>query len=69
MVMKMVEAETQTVEEMLLEGAKRIGELAEKEAQEAEKNATISENVVNLSKKHKFQESCCRRNTVDHKLI
>ena len=45
MVMKMVEAQTQTVEEMLLEGAKRIGELAEKEAQEAEKNATISENV------------------------
>ena len=35
---------------MLLEGAKRIGELAEKEAQEAEKNATISENVVNLIK-------------------
>ena len=33
MVMKMVEAQTQTVEEMLLEGAKRIGELAEKEAQ------------------------------------
>ena len=50
MVMKMVEAQTQTVEEMLLEGAKRIGELAEKEAQTAEKNATISENVVNLIK-------------------
>ena len=43
MVMKMVETKTQTVEEMLLEGAKRIGELAEKEAQDAEKNATISE--------------------------
>jgi 3-hydroxy-9,10-secoandrosta-1,3,5(10)-triene-9,17-dione monooxygenase len=50
MVMKMVDAQTQTVEEMLLEGAKRIGELAEKEAQTAEKNATISENVVNLIK-------------------
>ena len=37
MVIKMVEAQTQTVEEMLLEGAKRIGELAEKEAQTAEK--------------------------------
>ena len=38
-----------TVEE-LLESAKRIGELAEQEAQDAEKNATISENVVNLIK-------------------
>ena len=35
---------------MLLEGAKRIGELAEKEAQDAEENATISENVINLIK-------------------
>lgn len=40
---------TATAEE-LLEGAKRIGELAEKEAQEAEKNATISENVIKLIK-------------------
>ena len=38
-----------TVEE-LLEGAKKIGQLAEQESQQAEKNATISENVVNLIK-------------------
>ena len=37
MVMKMVEAQTQTVEEMLLEGARRIGELAEKEAEKQKK--------------------------------
>jgi alkylation response protein AidB-like acyl-CoA dehydrogenase len=49
MLKQMVKEKTATVEE-LLEGAKRIGELAEKEAQEAEKNATISENVINLIK-------------------
>ncbi|WP_223589164.1 acyl-CoA dehydrogenase family protein [Neobacillus bataviensis] len=38
-----------TVEE-LLAGAEKVGILAEQEAQEAEKNATISENVVNLIK-------------------
>ncbi|WP_428909567.1 acyl-CoA dehydrogenase [Niallia sp. Krafla_26] len=42
--------EKEVTREDLLEGARRIGELAEKEAQEAEKNATISENVVNLIK-------------------
>ncbi len=36
--------------EQLLAGAEKIGQLAEQEAQEAEKNATISENVVNLIK-------------------
>ena len=36
--------------EQLLAGAEKIGKLAEQEAQEAEKNATISENVVNLIK-------------------
>jgi alkylation response protein AidB-like acyl-CoA dehydrogenase len=36
--------------EQLLAGAERIGKLAEHEAQEAENNATISENVVNLIK-------------------
>ena len=36
--------------EQLLEGAERIGKLAEQEALEAEKNATISENVINLMK-------------------
>ena len=49
MLKQMVKEKTATVEE-LLEGAKRVGELAEKEAQEAEKNATISENVINLIK-------------------
>ena len=49
MLKQMVKEKTVTVEE-LLEGAKRVGELAEKEAQEAEKNATISENVINLIK-------------------
>ena len=39
MLKQMVKEKTATVEE-LLEGAKRVGELAEKEAQEAEKNAT-----------------------------
>ncbi|MBT2729830.1 acyl-CoA dehydrogenase [Bacillus sp. ISL-75] len=34
----------------LLAGAERIGKLAEQEALEAEKNATISQNVVNLIK-------------------
>ncbi|MGX9135623.1 acyl-CoA dehydrogenase [Rummeliibacillus sp. JY-2-4R] len=36
--------------EQLLEAAKRVGELAEKEAHEAEINATISQNVVDLLK-------------------
>ena len=36
--------------EQLLASAEKIGKLAEQEAQEAEKNATISENVVNLIK-------------------
>ncbi|SMQ64360.1 3-hydroxy-9,10-secoandrosta-1,3,5(10)-triene-9,17-dione monooxygenase [Bacillus sp. OV166] len=36
--------------EDLLAGAERIGKLAEQEALEAEKNATISQNVVNLIK-------------------
>ena len=45
-----------TVEE-LLEGAKRIGELAEQEAQEAEKNATISENVINLIKETQISKN------------
>ena len=49
MLNQMVKEKTATIEG-LLEGAKRIGELAEKEAQEAEKNATISENVINLIK-------------------
>lgn len=44
-----IKEENVTVEQ-LLEGAERIGKLAEQEAQEAEKNATISENVVNLIK-------------------
>ena len=38
--------------EQLLEAAKRVGELAEKEAHEAETNATISQNVVNLIKRN-----------------
>ena len=41
--------ETVTVEQ-LLAGAEKIGKLAEQEAQQAEINATISENVVNLIK-------------------
>ncbi|HBI03970.1 MAG TPA: acyl-CoA dehydrogenase, partial [Paenibacillaceae bacterium] len=40
--------------EQLLEGAERIGKLAEQEALEAEKNATISENVINLMKETKI---------------
>jgi alkylation response protein AidB-like acyl-CoA dehydrogenase len=36
--------------EQLLASAEKIGKLAEQEAQEAEKNATISESVVNLIK-------------------
>src|SRR6476469_2807540 len=40
--------EKEVTREDLLEGARRIGELAEKEAREAEINSTISENVVNL---------------------
>lgn len=42
--------EEPTTAERLLEGAKRIGELAEKEAHEAEVNATISQNVIDLLK-------------------
>ena len=41
--------ETVTVEQ-LLAGAEKVGKLAEQEAQQAEINATISENVVNLIK-------------------
>lgn len=44
-----ISAENITVEQ-LLAAAERIGKLAEQEAQEAEKNATISENVVKLIK-------------------
>ncbi|MFJ8235324.1 acyl-CoA dehydrogenase [Ureibacillus sp. NPDC094379] len=36
--------------EQLLEGAKRVGELAEKEAHESEINASISQNVIDLMK-------------------
>ncbi|MFJ7746751.1 acyl-CoA dehydrogenase family protein [Peribacillus sp. NPDC097295] len=36
--------------EQILAGAEKVGKLAEQEAQEAEKNATISENVINLMK-------------------
>ncbi len=36
--------------EQLLDAAKRVGELAEKEAPEAEINATISQNVIDLLK-------------------
>ncbi|USK84835.1 acyl-CoA dehydrogenase [Peribacillus asahii] len=36
--------------EQLLEGAEKIGRLAEQEAKTAEENATISENVINLMK-------------------
>lgn len=36
--------------DQLLEGAKRVGELAEKEAHEAEINASISQNVIDLMK-------------------
>ena len=39
-----------TTAERLLEGAKRVGELAEKESHEAEVNATISQNVIDLIK-------------------
>jgi hypothetical protein len=44
-----LKGEDVTVED-LLAGAERIGKLAEQEALEAEKNATISQNVVNLIK-------------------
>ena len=66
MVNQMVKEKSVTVEE-LLEGAKRIGQLAEQEAQEAEKNATISENVVNLIKETQISRLCCLRNMVDRK--
>ena len=36
--------------DQLLAGAERIGKLAEEEVQEAEKNASISQNVVDLIK-------------------
>src|SRR4051794_36342065 len=36
--------------EQILAGAERVGKLAEAEAKEAEMNATISENVINLIK-------------------
>ncbi|MEH7095249.1 acyl-CoA dehydrogenase family protein [Neobacillus vireti] len=42
--------ETTVTVEDLLDGAERIGKLAEQEAAEAEKNATISQNVVDLIK-------------------
>ena len=45
--------EEPTTAERLLEGAKRIGELAEKEAHEAEVNATISQNVIDLIKRNR----------------
>ena len=35
--------------EQLLAGAEKIGKLAEQEAQQAEINATVSENVVNFN--------------------
>ncbi|MCQ6282285.1 acyl-CoA dehydrogenase family protein [Bacillus sp. EB600] len=46
---QVIKEENITVEQ-LLAGAEKIGKLAEQEAQEAEKNATISKNVVNLIK-------------------
>ncbi|KKK39117.1 acyl-CoA dehydrogenase [Mesobacillus campisalis] len=42
--------EKDSVVEQLLIGAEKVGRLAEQEAQEAEKNATISENVVKMIK-------------------
>ncbi|MFL6554744.1 MAG: acyl-CoA dehydrogenase family protein [Bacillus sp. (in: firmicutes)] len=48
-----LKGEDVTVED-LLAGAERIGKLAEQEAPEAEKNATISQNVVNLIKETKI---------------
>lgn len=50
--MAMLEKEI-TVEE-LLKGAEEVGKLAEKEAQEAEANGTISQNVVDLMKETKI---------------
>ncbi|MBV7507815.1 acyl-CoA dehydrogenase [Bacillus sp. sid0103] len=44
-----LQEKSSTIEE-LLSGAERVGKLAEQEAQETEKNATISENVINLMK-------------------
>lgn len=40
--------EKESVSKSLLESARRVGELAEKEAHEAEANATISQNVIDL---------------------
>ncbi|WP_408011313.1 acyl-CoA dehydrogenase [Pseudalkalibacillus sp. A8] len=39
-----------TIEEQLLEGAQQVGELAEEQAQKAEIEANVSEDVVNLMK-------------------
>ncbi|MBS4213901.1 acyl-CoA dehydrogenase family protein [Neobacillus rhizophilus] len=49
MASQLLKGESLTVED-LLAGAERIGQLAEQEAAEAEKNATISQNVVDLMK-------------------
>ena len=48
--------ETLTVEQ-LLAGAEKVGKLAEQEAQQAEINATISENVVNLIKETQISQN------------
>lgn len=49
MASNVLNGEPATVEQ-LLAGAERVGKLAEQEAQEAEKNASISQNVVDLIK-------------------
>lgn len=45
---------TMTVEQQLLDGARRVGELAEKLAPEAEVNATVSKEVIELLKETKI---------------
>lgn len=49
MINSLTEMKTMTAQ-ALIEGAKRVGELAEKEAHEAEINASISQNVIDLLK-------------------
>ena len=48
---------------MLLEGAERIGQLAEQEAQIAEVNATISQNVIDLIKETQISRLMLPKNT------